>query len=385
MDRRIEETLREHNRPCQVIGMEIAPHLIRYRLLPLHRRLASGKPSLYKTTVGQLKGLVPDLEVALEIAPISITSEMGELWLSTPRLSPAPVLTRYVTLEDEGMGVPLILGKSTDGTDLVVDASLPTSPNVLVGGTTGSGKSILLHSIVYGLCRWTSPADLYLILVDTNSPSLEGGEILTLGEGGGLGVWVGAAHLHSLVTQPEDALEMFRGIKRVLEKRYREGSPPLPRYVIVIDELADLLGDSSYGDQIEELIGGIAQISRKKGVHLVAATQRPSADVIKGMAKANFPVRVAMTTASSVDSRIIIDQVGAERLNGRGDGLLRVGMKVVRFQGGLVEDEDVERVREWGEEWIQPREPLWGDEAREEWKFEGLGPEWFERWPRWAV
>lgn len=380
----LEKALEDHNRPVEVLAWDVTPRLIRVRVRPLHRRLSSGRASLYKTTVGQLKGLIPDLEVELGMAPISIVTEKGELWIETPRASSSPVLTRYVQVEEGRWKLPLLLGKATSGKDLIVDLTSPPISNVLIGGTTGSGKTILLHSFIYGLCRWTSPAEVSLILVDTNSPDPNLVGNLTLREGGGLGVWRGAAHLHSLVTQPQEGLAMFRGIERLLEKRYREGSPPTPRYVVVIDELADLLGDSGYGDQIHSLIGSIAQISRKKGVHLIAATQRPSADVIKGMAKANFPCRVAMTTASGVDSRVIIDQKGAERLNGRGDGLLRVGMEVTRFQGALVEDEDVERVRKWGEEWHGEREVLWGEEAERP-VFEGLGPEWFERWPRWAT
>lgn len=369
---RIEEVLRDHNRPCSVAIMDVAPHLLRFQLIPLHRRLSSGKPSLYKTTVGQLKRLVPDLEVALGISPISVEVRDGELWLSTPRTPRSTVLARDMRrVQGE---VPLVLGRSVDGRELTIDLTSPVTPSALIGGTTGSGKTMLLHSVIYGLCKFTSPVDTYLILVDTNSPDPDLAGELTLSDGGGLGVWNGVSHLHSLITTPQDALAVFRGIKNLLEKRYRMGSPPVPRYVVIIDELADLLGDSSYGDEIESLVGGIAQISRKKGVHLVAATQRPDAEVIKGMAKANFPARIAMTVASSIDSRIIIDQTGAERLNGRGDGLLRVGMEVTRFQGALVEQEDVDRVKGW--KWEVEHESL--VEKVEEVEVGEYEPEWWK-------
>ena len=347
---KLERILASHNRPVRVHSVQVAPQVIRYEVVPLHRRLANGKDSLYMTTVGQLRRLTDDIEAGMGQGPVTVSLEDGKLWVELQRDFPAKVMARGIEVGDN-CKLPLVLGKTVSGDDLVLDLASPATPSVLIGGTTGSGKTILLHSICWGLCRWTSPKDTHLILIDTNSPSLSPGSRLTLAEGSGLGVWNGAAHTYLMLTKPVDVLGMLGGIKSLLRKRYAEGSPPSPRYVIVIDELADLLGDPVYGDEIENLIAEVAQISRKKGVHIVAATQRPSADVIKGMAKANFPTRIAMTVASSVDSRIIIDQKGAERLGGKGDGLLRVGMDVTRFQGGLVTDQDVQQVRLWGVQW----------------------------------
>ena len=110
-----------------------------------------------------------------------------------------------------------------------------------------------------------------------------------------------------------------------------------------------------YGKEIHGLFAELLKIGRKKGVHFIAATQHPSVDVIKGMAKTNLPIRVAFLAATRSDSRVILDQNGAERLNGKGDGLLRIGNSVTRFQGGLVEDRDVEKIRGWGRLWREKK------------------------------
>jgi S-DNA-T family DNA segregation ATPase FtsK/SpoIIIE len=357
---KLEEILQLYKRPCKVTGLVDAPMCWRVKLEPENTLTVNGGRGM-RTRVAHLKTLAPDIAAALGVGSVRVTQDSGGMWLEVPKQRREVVYTRDVVRRVDARGVPFVLGVGMDGRPVVVDLAKPHTPNVLIGGTTGSGKSQLLHSLVYGLARFKRVDELGLVLVDTNAPPRDAkrGSPLRISENDGLAVWRELPHVDGVVARPAQAVEALVKTMALLRGRYAAGGWS-KHYVLVIDELADLLLDPEYGKRAHELLVEAAQICRKQGVSIVAATQRPSYDMVRGALKANFPVRVAMTTASGVDSRVVIDQKGAERLTGRGDGLLRVGMEVTRFQGGLVEDRDVEEVTgrevevrdERGDQWI---------------------------------
>ena len=255
--------------------------------------------------------------------------------------------------------LPVVLGQGVDGDPVVAD--LARMPHLLVAGTTGSGKSVGINVILMSLLMRHAPETLRLILIDPKMLELS--------------VYDDVPHVDgSVVTDMDEAADALRQCVREMDARYRlmtrlgvrnlagynqrlaegglEGElaelQPLPYLVVVIDELADMM--MTVGRKVEELIARIAQKARAAGIHLVVATQRPSVDVITGLIKANIPSRMAYQVSSNRDSRIILDQGGAEQLLGYGDMLfLPSGSGIPqRVHGALVEDGEVhEMVRRW--------------------------------------
>jgi S-DNA-T family DNA segregation ATPase FtsK/SpoIIIE len=223
-------------------------------------------------------------------------------------------------------------------------------PHMLIAGATGSGKSVCINAVLAGLLLTRTPAQLKLILIDPKRVELSG--------------FMDIPHLLvPVVVEPEAAVASLRWAVKEMEERYKlfashgarnvqafnERAPELgldelPMVVIVIDELADLMMVAA--GEIEDLICRIAQLARAVGIHLVVATQRPSADIITGLIKANIPSRVAFAVSSGVDSRVILDEMGAEKLLGRGDMLylpIDEG-KPRRLQGAYVSDKELDRL-----------------------------------------
>ena len=220
-------------------------------------------------------------------------------------------------------------------------------PHLLLAGQTGSGKSVGINILLTSLLYRNSPSDLKLILVDPKQVEL--------------GPYNGIPHLLTpVITSPEKCISALKWTVAEMERRLKafasvgkrniaeynslKDQPPMPSVVVVIDELADLMMVASR--DVEALIVRIAQKSRAAGIHLVLATQRPSVDVITGLIKANIPARLAFTTASQVDSRTILDQIGAEKLLGSGDILyINASLpKPRRLQGAFISDAETERV-----------------------------------------
>jgi S-DNA-T family DNA segregation ATPase FtsK/SpoIIIE len=251
--------------------------------------------------------------------------------------------------------LPLVLGKGTIGEVVVVD--LARMPHLLIAGSTGSGKSVALNAILISLLCKLSPDELKLILIDPKR--LEFASFTDI------------AHLlFPIVTSPHHAAPVLRWVVQEMEERYEkmaqrgarnvadynarvqnqpyeEGVEPavaLPFIVVVIDELADLM--ITTGRDIEDLITRITQMARAAGIHMIVATQRPSVDVITGLIKANFPSRISFRVASRIDSRTILDTMGADRLLGRGDMLFldAATSQLRRVHGAYVSDEEIERV-----------------------------------------
>lgn len=249
--------------------------------------------------------------------------------------------------------LPLVLGKGTIGEAVVVD--LARMPHLLIAGSTGSGKSVALNAILISLLCKLSPDELKLILIDPKR--LEFASFTDI------------AHLlFPIVTSPAHAAPVLRWVVQEMEERYEKmakrgarnladynariqaeqseenNDQPLPFIVVIIDELADLM--LTAGRDIEDLITRITQMARAAGIHMIVATQRPSVDVITGLIKANFPSRISFRVASRIDSRTILDTMGADRLLGRGDMLFldAATSQLRRVHGAYVSDEEIERV-----------------------------------------
>ncbi len=245
----------------------------------------------------------------------------------------------------------IALGKGAGGE--AVAADLTRMPHLLIAGATGSGKTVCLNSIVCCLLMHNSPDDIRFIMIDPKRV-----ELVTFN-----GV---PQLLAPVVVDTDKAIRALRWLNQEMDNRYRQfakagarniegynkdgaGGEPLPYLVLLIDELADLMMTAS--DEVEHTLCRLAQLSRATGIHLVVATQRPSVDVVTGLIKANFPTRISFAVTSHVDSKTILDTVGAEKLLGRGDMLYMPteAGKPKRLQGSFVSDAEIERlVYFWG-------------------------------------
>jgi S-DNA-T family DNA segregation ATPase FtsK/SpoIIIE len=250
------------------------------------------------------------------------------------------------------------LGKDIAGNPVV--AELDRMPHLLIAGATGSGKSVCLNVLIASLLFRASPAEVRLILIDPKVVELQ--------------QFDGIPHLlYPVVTDPKRAAGVLRGVLREMEERYLQfaragcrdiqrynevADERMPYYVVVIDELADLMMVAP--NEVEETIARLAQMARAAGIHLVVATQRPSVDVITGLIKANIPSRIAFAVSSQVDSRTILDQGGAERLLGKGDMLFApLGLaKPLRTQGAYVSEQEMQHLLEF----VRQDEPEYRDD-----------------------
>jgi S-DNA-T family DNA segregation ATPase FtsK/SpoIIIE len=241
-----------------------------------------------------------------------------------------------------------VIGRDIAGQPVV--AALNKMPHLLIAGQTGSGKSVMINTLLTSLLYKNSPADLKLILVDPKQVELA--------------PYKDIPHLLTpVITEPEKCISALKWAVSEMERRLRTFAEAnkrniaeynslseidsMPYIVIVIDELADLMMMAAR--DVEALVVRIAQKARAAGIHLVLATQRPSADVITGLIKANVPARIAFTVAGQVNSNIIIDTMGAEKLLGMGDMLFKVTEmpKPIRVQGALITDEETQRVNDF--------------------------------------
>ena len=306
--------------------------------------------------LSKVTNLSDDIALALgasgvRIAPIP--EKISVVGIEVPNKAVSPVLIRDViesrTFTQHKSPVAFAVGRDIGNRDIVGD--IAKLPHVLIAGTTGSGKSVCTNSLIISLLYKSSPEDVRFIMVDPKMVELA--------------PYNGIPHLLiPVVTDPKKAagalqwavFEMMKryktfselGVKKLEEynaiAQKREDLPHMASVVVVIDELADLMLVAA--KEVEESICRVAQMGRAAGMHLVIATQRPSADVITGLMKANIPSRIAFAVASSLESRIILDSTGAEKLVGRGDMLyapLGSG-KPVRVQGCFITPEEIERV-----------------------------------------
>ncbi len=358
----IEKTLSEFGIPVKVVGFRVGPTVTQFAVQPgFIKKPGTNEDDAQqmKIRVAQIAALQKDLALALSAerlrieAPVPGRSYVG---IEVPNSRSSVVRLRSI-LESEAfskLGVPLAvaLGRDVSGQPLVTDLS--RMPHMLVAGATGSGKSVFITAIAACLAMNNPPEDLRMVMVDSKMV-----ELIRFN---------GLAHLYGKVeTDIQRIMGVLRWLVVEMEHRYRllEGAHardiesynrkfksrkegvsagPLPRIVVIIDELADLM--MSAPDQTEHNLVRLAQMARATGIHLVVATQRPSTDVVTGLIKANFPARLAFSVASNIDSRVILDMPGAESLLGRGDMLFlnpEVG-NPVRAQGVMITDQEIERL-----------------------------------------
>jgi S-DNA-T family DNA segregation ATPase FtsK/SpoIIIE len=355
----IEKTLAEFGISATVIGFRVGPTVTQFAVQPgFMKKLGSTEEEnkQIKVRVNQIASLQKDLALALSAQRLRIEAPVpGKPYvgIEVPNVHQTNVRLRPIleteTFHKVGEPLALALGRDVSGQALVTD--LARMPHILIAGATGSGKSICITSLAVCLAMNNSPEDLRMVMIDSKMV-----ELLRFN---------GLPHLYGKVeTNVDRILGVLRWVVVEMEHRYRllEGAKvrdldaynrkvsrrkegiTLPRIVVLIDELADLM--MSAPDQTEHNLVRLAQMARATGIHLVVATQRPSTDVVTGLIKANFPARLAFAVASGVDSRVILDTTGAETLLGRGDMLFlnpEIG-NPIRAQGIFVTDMEIERV-----------------------------------------
>jgi S-DNA-T family DNA segregation ATPase FtsK/SpoIIIE len=365
----IESTLETFGVPCKVVGVNPGPAVTQYELQP--------GPGIQ---VKRITALQNDLSLALAAAPLRIEAPIpgkAAVGIEVPNKSASLVTIREV-LETaafrEGTRV-LALGLGNDVTGASIVADLTRMPHLLIAGATGQGKSVCINALITSLLFQMTPDHMRLLLIDPKRVELTGYNGLPHLA---LPVLVeshqAAAALRWAVAEMDRRYKMFsaegvRNIAAYNEKATHKLAREIPYIVIVIDELADLMMVAA--GEIEELICRIAQLARAVGIHLIIATQRPSTDIITGLIKANIPSRIAFAVGSQVDSRVILDTGGAEKLLGRGDMLYQPvdAGKPTRIQGAFVSDPEVEGVVNF---WKSQGPPRYMEEILEE----GVGTEW---------
>lgn len=337
----IHDTFANFNIEVEMEGANIGPRVTQYTLKP---------PAGTKLT----KITALENNLALDLAAHSIRMEAPipgkrAVGIEVPNVKSATVRLSSLLLSREWQetksNLSFAIGRDISGAAIVAD--LASMPHLLVAGQTGAGKSVMINTILTSLLYRNSPADLKLILVDPKQVELKPYDEIP--------------HLLSpVITEPEKCISALKWAVAEMERRYKALSDVkrrniveynnfkkeegMPYIVIVIDELADLMMMAAR--DVEALIVRIAQKARAVGIHLVLATQRPSVDIITGLIKANVPARIAFTTASQVDSRTIIDQVGSEKLLGEGDMLLLTSNmpKPKRVQGAFITESETHKV-----------------------------------------
>ncbi len=365
----LERSLADFGIPANVTGYRVGPTVTQYAVEPgyLEKTGPDGSTMHQKIRVSQISALSRDLALALSAerlrieAPVPGRSYVG---IEVPNPQSTTVRLRSILESTEfyklNSSLAVALGRDVSGQPVVAD--LARMPHLLIAGTTGSGKSVCIAAITTCLIMNNSPATLRLIMIDPKMVELVR--------------FNGIPHLLGKVeTELERILAVLKWSLAEMDQRYklleqakakdldsynrkmeRRKQATLPKIVLVIDELADLM--MSAPDQTEHCLVRLAQLARATGIHLVVATQRPSTDVVTGLIKANFPARISFTVASSIDSRVILDTNGAETLLGRGDMLFlhpEAGSPI-RSQGVLITDHELDLITNYWHKQIPEEE-----------------------------
>ncbi len=355
----IEDTLLSFGVEVKVREINQGPAVTQFSLEPGYMATKDAKGNPRKVRVSRIVNLSNDLALALSAAPIRIEAPIPGrpyVGLEVPNSNTNLVTLRNI-LESARFQrargpLRMALGQDVSGHGVVVD--LTTMPHLLIAGATGSGKSVCINAIIACLLTTHTPDTLRLLMIDPKMVELVN--------------YNGIPHLLApVVTELEKVVGVLSWAVREMDRRYKtfakegvrniigynekmgkQGKDLLPYIVIVIDELADLMMMAP--DEVERTITRIAQMARATGMHLIIATQRPSVNVVTGLIKANFPARIAFAVTSQIDSRVILDSPGAERLLGRGDMLYMASdeAKLRRLQGVFVSDQELNKlVRFW--------------------------------------
>jgi len=356
--RAIEQTLASLGLPCRVIEVNPGPTVTQFGIEPgyVERRDRQGNARRSKVRVSRIQALANDLALALAAPSIRIEAPIpgkSLVGIEVPNAQSVQVTLREIMETDVFAAIAsaplaIALGRNVSGDPVSVD--LADLPHLLIAGATGAGKSVCLNAIIACLLCRNTPETLRLILVDPKRVELSG--------------YNGIPHLLSrVVVDTGRVVGLLRWLLREMDRRYgllaaegarnlgaynailaSEGEALLPNIVCILDELADLMMGAS--DDLERLLCRLAQMARATGIHLIIATQRPSVDILTGLIKANFPARLAFAVSSSIDSRVILDTPGAERLLGRGDALYMSpdSPNLERIQGCHVSDAEISRL-----------------------------------------
>jgi S-DNA-T family DNA segregation ATPase FtsK/SpoIIIE len=365
----IKRTLDSFGIPVEMGEINVGPAVTRYTLKP-----AEG------VKLSRITALSQDLALSLAAHPIRIEAPIpgkSLVGIEVPNKTAALVrlgsLMNYPEFQASGL-LGFVLGRDVSGEPIF--ANIEKMPHLLVAGATGSGKSILVHSLITSLLYKNSPATLRLVLIDPKRVELS--------------VYDGIPHLITpVITENKKALGVLKWAIQEMDRRYEilqhagsrdiksynakcKPEDTLPFILIGIDEMADLM--SSFGREVEGAIVRLAQMSRATGIHLLLATQRPSVEVITGLIKANIPARVALQVASQIDSRTILDGAGAEKLLGHGD-LLFISAelsKPKRIQGSYITEEELKSVVEFIKENNKP--VIAAESSEEDDNIDKMGP-----------
>ena len=373
---KIEETLLNHGIEVRVNQIKPGPTVTMYGLTPGWTR-KTRKPKKNddqednldeetsrgtRVKVDSIVAREKDLALALAAPSLRIEAPVpGEsiVGIEVPNKKALMVSLRKTLEHDKvntikkNLGIPLALGQGSSGEATVTD--LRKLPHLLIAGSTGSGKSVCINTLLVSMIAKMTPDKLRLLLIDPKRVELT--------------PFNGIPHLISpVVVEPDEAVKSLKGLLEEMIRRYKvleeigvrnidsyinhpKAIEPMPYLVIAIDELADLMMTAPY--EVEQTLTRLAQLGRATGIHLIVATQRPSVDVVTGLIKANFPSRISFAVVSQIDSRTILDSSGAERLLGKGDMLFLSSdfPKAQRVQGAYLSDEEINKlVNYWATE-----------------------------------
>ena len=336
--RLLENVFADFNIEIKVVNVRLGPVVTLFEILP-----SAG------TKINTIINLAGDISRSMGVGAVRVAQIYGTQYLGVevPNLNREKVTIKEL-LSDHNFKntihkIPICIGKDISGNIEVIDLS--KTPHLLVAGTTGSGKSVFINTLLASLLYKFSPEDLRLILIDPKMLELS--------------VYNDIAHLLTpVVTDPKKAIIALKWVCKEMERRYslmneentrslegynQKSIEKLPYIVVFIDEMADLM--MTAGKEVEHYVQRLAQMARACGIHLVMATQRPSVDIITGSIKANFPSRISFQVASKYDSRTILGEIGAEQLLGNGDMLMsKNGASLIRYQSAFISDNEVNKL-----------------------------------------
>ena len=334
----LEKVFQDFNIQIQVINVKHGPVVTLFEILP-----AAG------IKINTIINLADDISRSMGVGAVRIAQIYGTQYLGVevPNDQRETVTIKELLINENfkntSSKIPICIGKDISGNIEVIDLS--KTPHLLVAGTTGSGKSVFINTLLASILYKFSPEDLRLILIDPKMLELS--------------VYNDIAHLLTpVVTEPKKAIIALKWVCKEMERRYSlmneentrslegyndKSLEKLPYIVVFIDEMADLM--MTAGKEVEHYVQRLAQMARACGIHLVMATQRPSVDIITGSIKANFPSRISFQVASKYDSRTVLGEIGAEQLLGNGDMLMsKNGGNIIRYQSAFISDNEVNKL-----------------------------------------